>query len=188
MIKIRELTKSNVVDLNGAPHRAESIQVKSPSARGGSSIYKIRFRNLISHQKLDQTFKGEDTIAEMDVETRDVQFAYQDGDTYAFMDDETYEQHELSASDLEDALPFLIEDMEGIRALVRDGRVLTIVMPDSVALKVTECDPSIKGASATARTKPATLETGLIIQVPEYLSADETVRVDTRNNQFLGRA
>ena len=151
-------------------------------------MYKIRFRNLVNGQKLDKTFKGEDVFEEIEVETRDVSFAYQDGDTYAFMDDETYEQYELNKAEVADALPYLIEDMPGIRALTRDGRVLAIVMPDTVVLKITECDPSIKGASATARTKPATLETGLVVQVPEYISSEERIKVDTRNDSFLGRA
>jgi elongation factor P len=104
------------------------------------------------------------------------------------MDLENYEQFELFQEDIEDILPFLVEDMEGISALTSDGKVLTLRMPDTVELEIVECAPSMKGASATARTKPATLTTGLIVQVPEYIEHGETIKVDTRERKYLSRA
>lgn len=188
MIKVRDLSKSSIVELNGVPHRVDAIHVQSPSARGGTSLYKIRFRSVVTQQKLDQTLKGEDTLPEVEVETRDVDYAYNDGHAWTFMDQETYEQYELPKAEVESILPYLLEDMTGIRALVQDGNVLAILLPDIVSMEIVECDPSIKGASATARTKPATLTTGLTVQVPEYLSAGEIIKVDTRNDTFVGRA
>jgi elongation factor P len=187
MIKVRDLTKAQLVKHNGAPHRMESLHVQNPSARGGSSLYKMRFRNLVTQNKTDVVYKGEDQLEEVSVDTIDVQFAYQSGDTYAFMDNETYEQYELPKQEIEDILPYLVPDMEGIRALIKDGHVLTLLMPDVVELEIIGCDPSMKGASATSRTKPATLSTDLIVQVPEYLAPGEVIRVDTRSNEFLGR-
>lgn len=187
MIKVRDLTKAQLVNLNGAPHRLESLHVQNPSARGGSSLYKMRFRNLVTQTKTDVVYKGEDQLEEVSVDTIDVQFAYQSGDMYAFMDNETYEQYELPKEEIEDILPYLVPDMDGIRALIKDGHVLTLLMPDVVELEIIGCDPSMKGASATSRTKPATLSTGLIVQVPEYLAPGEVIRVDTRGNEFLGR-
>ena len=104
------------------------------------------------------------------------------------MDLEDYKQFELQDEYISAALPDLVDDIEGIKAIVSEGRVLAITMPDTVELEIIECDPSIKGASATARTKPATLSTGLIVQVPEYISPGESIKVDTRNNAFLSRA
>ena len=122
------------------------------------------------------------------METRDVELSFTDGNTWTFVDNDTFEQYELSRAEMESVLPYLLEDQQGIRALVQDGRVLTIQLPDTVEMPIVECDPSIKGASATARTKPATLPTGLIVQVPEYLSTGDVIRIDTRNDSFVGRA
>ncbi|WFB34409.1 hypothetical protein P3T73_09570 [Kiritimatiellota bacterium B12222] len=186
-IKVRDLSKTHIILLNNAPHRLESLHVQNPSARGGTSLYKMRFRNLVNQNKNDVVMKGEDPLEEVAVDTIDVQFAYQNGDDYTFMDNETYEQYELPKNEIDHILPYLVPDMDGIRALIQDGLVLTLLMPDTVELEITECDPSIKGASATARTKPATLSTGLIVQVPEYMAAGEIVRVDTRTDTCLGR-
>lgn len=186
-IKVRDLSKTHIVSLNNAPHRLESLHVQNPSARGGTSLYKMRFRNLVTQNKTDVVMKGEDPLEEVAVDTIEVQFAYQNGDEYTFMDNETYEQYELPRNEIEDILPYLIPDMDGIRALVQDGHVLTLLMPDTVELEITDCDPSMKGASATARTKPATLTTGLVVQVPEYIAPGEVIRVDTRSDIFLGR-
>lgn len=187
-IKVRDLSKTHIVNLNNAPHRLESLHVQNPSARGGTSLYKMRFRNLVTQNKTDVVLKGEDPLEEVVVDTIDVQFAYQNGEEYTFMDNTTYEQYDLPKNEVEHILPYLVEDMEGIRALIQDGKVLTLLMPDVVDLEITECDPSIKGASATARTKPATLSTGLTVQVPEYISPGEIIRIDTRSDEFLGRA
>lgn len=186
-MKASELSKASIVTLNGAPHRVESLQVQTPSARGGSSLYKVRFRNVQNGSKVDQTLRGDDQLEETSFETREVQFLYKSSDNFAFMDLEDYSQFELTAQDISAAIPYLVDDMEGIKAIVSEGRILAITMPDTVELNIVECDPSIKGASATARTKPATLSTGLIVQVPEYIAPGETIKVDTRNNSFLSR-
>jgi elongation factor P len=188
MIKIRDLGKNNLVEINGAPHKPETITIQSPSARGGTSLYKIRFRNIVSQNKVDLTLKGEDTLPEVEVETRDVELSFDDGETWTFVDTENFEQYEITKAQMESVLPYLADGLEGIRALVQDGQVLAIQVPDTVAMPIVACDPSIKGASATARTKPATLPTGLIVQVPEYLSTGDVIRIDTRNDSFVGRA
>jgi elongation factor P len=186
-IKATDLKKSSIVSINGAPHGVVSIAVQSPSARGGSSIYKVRFRNAQTGQKVDQTFKGDDQLEEVDLFRREVQYLYKNGDDYTFMDLETYDQFDLKEAEIENAIPYMIEDMEGIIALISENRVLGIVMPDTMEMEITETDPSIKGASATARTKPATLVTGLIVQVPEYISQGEVIKIDTRNDSFVSR-
>jgi len=188
MIKACELKKSTVIDIDGTPHIIQNITQQSPTARGGGTIYKVRFRNVSTKQKVDQTYRSEDALLETSYETNEVQYLYKDGDRYAFMDLESYEQFELFADDLEDCLPFLVEDMEGIIALVSEGRILTLRMPDTIDLEIVECPPAMKGASATSRTKPATLTTGLIVQVPEYIASGEIIRVDTKERKFLSRA
>ncbi len=188
MPKASELKRGSVVALNGKPHVVEEVRVQTPSARGASSLYKVRFRNLLTRSKDDRTFKGEDALTGVHVEKREVQFSYIQQDTYVFLDLEDYSEVRVNEQDLEAQKPYLSEGLEGICALISDGRVLTIELPDTVALEIAQCDPSMRGASATARTKPATLSTGLIVQVPEHLAPSETIRVDTRTGDYLGRA
>ncbi len=188
MIKACDLKRGSMVSINDAPHVLDSLKVSSPTARGSASLYRCRFRNLVNGHKVDQTLKGDDMLKDADFDKREVQFIFKQGDEYTFMDLESYDQFTLRHSDIEYETNFLIEDLEGITALCSDGRVLTIQMPDTVVMEVVECDPSIKGASATARSKPATLSTGHIVQVPEYMASGEMVKVDTRTGKYLSRA
>lgn len=188
MIKACNIKRGDIVDIGGTPHVVESLTVQSPSARGGATLYKVRFRNVQTKQKVDQTLRGDDGFQEAAFETREAQYLYKNGDQYTFMDLTDYTQYDLPEGDVEECIPFLVDDMEGILLLMSDERILGVQMPDVVELKIVECDPSMRGASATSRTKPATLQTGLVVQVPEYMSPDEVVRVDTRTSEFLSRA
>lgn len=188
MGKAADLQKGSVVKFNGVPHVVEELQVQTPSARGASSLYKLRFRNLVTRQKEDKTFKGDDPVEETEVDRREVQFSYKQGDSYVFVDLSDYSEFPLNEDDLGEIRNYLVENMEGITALTGEGRILAIQMPDVVTLRITECAPSARNASATSRTKPATLSTGLVIQVPEYMSPGEDVRVDTRTGRFVSRA
>jgi elongation factor P len=187
MIKAGDLKKNSVVEINGDPHVVEQLRTQSPSARGASTLYKVRFRNVRTRTKLDQTFKGDDPVKESDFETRMVSYSYREGDRFTFMDLEDYSQIELMADEIEDSVPYLVDGMEGIKALTQDGKVLCLQLPDAVELQITECAPSMRGASVTARTKAATLETGLTVQVPEYMEQGERIRVDTRTGDFIQR-
>jgi elongation factor P len=166
----------------------ESINVQSPSARGAATFYKYRARNLISKQKVDITLRGGESLDEADFRKRNVKFMYADATHLHFLDQEDYNQYSLAKEDLVEESKFLTEDLEGIQALIYNDECVGIQLPVVVVLKVVQCDPGIKGASATARTKPATLETGLVVQVPEYLSQEEMVKVDTRTSEYLSRA
>jgi len=188
MIKACDLEKNSVVSINGDPHVVEQIRVQTPSARGAATLYKVRFRNVRTRSKLDQSFKGDDALQDTEFDTRTVSFSYREGDRFTFMDLDDYSQIELMADEIEDAIPFLTDGLEGIKALVQGEKVLCIQLPDSVELEITETAPSMRGASVTARTKAATLETGLVVQVPEYIGQGERIRVDTRTAQFIQRA
>ncbi|MDF7806144.1 elongation factor P-like protein YeiP [Pontiellaceae bacterium B12219] len=188
MVKACDLKKTHVIDFDGAPHAVESISQQSPTARGGGTIYKVRFRNVSTKAKVDKTFRSDDALQETSFDLQEVSYDYQSGDRYSFMDLETYESFELTAEDIEDILPFLTEGMEGITALVSEGKILTLRVPDTIELEIVECPPAMKGASATSRNKPATLTTGLIVQVPEYIAPGEVIKVDTKERKFLSRA
>jgi len=188
MIKACDLKKTSVIDIDGTPHCIENITQQSPTARGGGTIYKVRFRNVTTKNKVDKTYRSDDVLQETSFETKEVSYDYKNGDRYAFMDLETYEAFELTEEDIADILPFLTEGMEGITALISDGRILTLRVPDTIDLQIVECPPAMKGASATSRYKPATLTTGLVVQVPEYIAPGETIKVDTRESTYLSRA
>lgn len=188
MVKAFDLKKGSLVGINGRPHVVEDLKISTPSARGAASIYRFRFRDLITKAKQDVSCKGEEPFNSIDFERRPVQFLYKEADLYTFMDAEDFSQFSLTQDALTDQLPYLIPDMEDIDALLSDGKVLTIEMPHKVELRIASCDPVMKGASVTARTKHATCQTGLVLQVPEYLEAGETIVVDTTTGNFLSRA
>ena len=188
MIQSSDLKRGLLIEMDGAPFLIENVTVTSPSARGGNTIYKVRLRNLMTKQKLDKSYRGGDTFAEPDFEKRPCQLLYRDANGLHFMDQETYEQFSFQEEALEWELNFLIDDMEGITALYYNEEVIGLELPNFVNLKITDTAPGIKGSSATARTKPATLETGLTVQIPEYIDQGETLKIDTRSGESLGRA
>ena len=188
MPKASDIKKGSVVEIEGSVYIARQIEVRNPSARGASTLYKIRFFNVVSGQKLEQTLKGDDFVKDGDLSRRAVQFSYREGEMIVFMDRDDYSQYTLNADALEDQLQYMTEDLEGMVAMLVDGNVVGIELPQAVVLQITETAPGIKGASATARTKPAILSTGLEIQVPEYLETGEEVKVNTANGKFVSRA
>lgn len=188
MAKASELKKGMVVEVNGVPHVVKQIEVRNPSSRGASTLYKIRFNNLKTGQKLDESLKGDDFFKEADYARAKAQFSYVDGDLYVFMNSEDYSQYTLPGEDLEDQIGYLTEGLEGIVALLIDDEVIAIELPSSVVLTIVETAPAIKGATAAGRTKTARLTTGIEIQVPEYLEMDELVKVNTETGKFMSRA
>ena len=188
MAKASELKKGMVVEVNGAPHVVKQIEVRNPSSRGASTLYKVRFNNLKTGQKLDESLKGDDFFKEADYARAKAQFSYIDGDNYVFMNVEDYSQYTLSSEDLEGQIGYLTEGLEGIVALLVDDEVIGIELPSSVVMAIVDTTPAIKGATASARTKTARLTTGIEIQVPEYLEMDESVKVNTETGKFMSRA
>jgi elongation factor P len=184
----KDIKRGHIMNFQGAPCMIEAINVQSPSARGAATFYKYRARNLITKQKVDITLRGGESLDEADFQKRPIKFMYADPAEVYFLDDGNYEQYALSRDDVRDEMFYLTEGLEGIVALIYNDQCVGIQVPLAVELTVTQCDPGIKGASATARTKPATLETGLVVQVPEYLSEGERIRVDTRTGEYLSRA
>ncbi len=113
---------------------------------------------------------------------------YVDGTDMHLLDQADYNQYSLSLEDVEDERQYITEELEGLMALIYNDECVGVQLPVAVELTVTQCDPAVKGDSATKRTKPATLETGLIVQVPDYLTQGERIKVDTRTGEFLSRA
>lgn len=187
-MQAKEIKNGFIVNYNGAPCLIESITVQSPTARGAATFYKYRARNLITKQKVDITLRGGDSLDAADFRKRAVKYMYADATHLHFLDQEDYNQFSLPKEDVAEEAQYVTEELEGIQALIYNDECVGIQLPVAVELTVVECDPGIKGASATARTKPAKLETGLIVQVPEYLSQGERIKVDTRTGEYLSRA
>ena len=188
MPKASDLKKGMIIDIDGDPHIVKQIEAKSPSSRGAVTLYKVRFNNLKNQQKLDSSFKGDDHLKEADCARVSVQYSYLDGETYYFMDMADFTQYGINEDQIEGHLPYLVEQQEDIIALLMDGALLGIELPQSVNLVVVDTPPAVSGSSATNRSKTAKLSTGLEIQVPEYLELGETVKVNTVTGKFISRA
>ncbi len=156
--------------------------------RGAATLYKFRGRYAVTRQKVDITLKGTDSLDSADFERRDVQVMFTDTTHLHLLDTENYNQYEIGLDDVSEQLPYMVDGLEGVRALIYNDECVGIDIPATVEMAITQCDPGVKGNSATSRTKPATLQTGLVVHVPEYIKEGEKVKVDTRTGQFLSRA
>lgn len=188
MMLAKEIKSGTVVVSGEVPVLIESVSVQSPSARGAATLYKFRGRNVITRQKVDITLKGTEGLPAADFSKRAVTMMYTDPTHLFLMDAENYNQYELLLEDVEEQLPYLTEGLEGLRALIYNDNCVGLEIPATVELTITQCDPGVKGNSATSRNKPATMETGLVVQVPEYIKEGERIKVDTRTGEFLSRA
>lgn len=188
MPKASDLKQGTAIEINGEPYAVKQIEVRNPTSRGASTLYKIRYAHMKSKQKLDQTYKGDDFLKEADCTRIPVQFSFQDGESYTFMNLESYDQYSLNTEDLESQIAYMPEGLEGIIMLLQEDTPLGIELPTSVLLQITQTPPSMKGSSATKRTKTALLSTGLEVQVPEYIETDEIIKINTETGKFMSRA
>lgn len=187
-MKANEIKKGMVIEQDGKNIHIKKIFVQSPHSRGGSTLYKMTGSDIASGQKFERSFKGDEIVNQVDVARRAVQLLFSDSESYTFMDSENYDQYALAAETLGEESIFLYDGLEGVSALVSDEQILGIELPTIMAFEISECSPGIKGGSASARTKPATLSTGLVVQVPEYLTPGETIKVNTETREFISRA
>jgi len=187
MFSTSDFKRGLVIQLDGAPCLIVDVTVSSPTARGANTMVKTKYRNLITGQVLEKTFRSGDKVDEADFERHKGQFLYADGGRGIFMDLENYEQFEMEEGDFELLAPYLLEGTEVVLGLF-EGRLVNVELPMTVELTIAETVPVMKNATATAQTKEAVLETGLKLQVPPYLDAGERVKVDTRDGRFVSRA
>ena len=188
MPKASEIKKNNTVVFDGKTCIVSDIERSVPQGRAGGSIYRMRMYDVVTGAKYDETFKDSDTLDMADLIRRPAMFSYIDGEEYVFMDKEDYTPYHLNKDSIENEALFINEDTDGIQVVIVSEVPVALDLPMSVELEVVETDPSIKGASATSRTKPATLSTGLVVQVPEYISTGEWIKVNTEERKFQSRA
>lgn len=188
MPKASELKKGMIIEIKGIPHAVKELEARSPSSRGAATLYKVRYTNLRTGQKLDESYKGDDVLKEADCARIPLQYSYQDGSRFIFMNTEDYTQYEVDAGELEGLTGYITEGLEGIIGLLMDDKLLSIELPQSVNLPIADTPPAIKGSSATGRTKAAVLSTGIEVQVPEYLEPGAIIKVNTLTGKFMSRA
>jgi len=187
-MKANEIKKGLVINQDNKKILIKNIVVQSPSSRSGSTLYKVSGSDISSGQKFERRYKGDEVITPVEVSRCSVQLLFHDSDTYTFMDSENYEQFILTTEVLKDEKVFLYDGLEGLSALISEGELLGIELPATMSLEIIECAPGMKAASSSARTKPATLTTGLVVQVPEYLTPGEIIKINTETREFISRA
>ncbi|MBD2504984.1 elongation factor P [Anabaena azotica] len=152
----------------------------------GSAFVRTTLKNVQSGKVLERTFRAGETVPQATLEKITMQHTYKEGDEFVFMDMESYEEGRLSASQIGDRVKYLKEGME-VNVIRWGDQVLEVELPNSVVLEVVQTDPGVKGDTATGGTKPATVETGAIVMVPLFISQGERIKIDTRDDKYLGR-
>lgn len=188
MPKASEIKKNSAVEYDGKVWFVRDIERSVPQGRAGGSLYRMRMYDVVTNQKKDETFKDSDMLNLADLIRRPVTFSYADGNECVFMDSEDYTPYSLNREAIADELLFVSEDTQGLQVILVSDAPVALDLPATVDLEILETDPSVKGGSATARTKPAKLSTGLVIQVPEHISTGDRIRVNVDERRFLGRA
>jgi elongation factor P len=173
------------VELDGQVWRIVEFQHVKPG-KGGAFV-RTKVKNLESGAVVDRTFRAGEKMPRVRTETKSVQYLYDAGDDVVFMDEETYEQIQLPRSDVAEELEFL-QPSSTVQLLTVDGRPAGIQLPASVELAVVETEPGVKGDTVSNVTKPATLETGAVVQVPLFVNTGDRVKVDTRERRYMSRA
>jgi len=184
MISVTQLRKGVTFELDGDIYRVLEYEHYKPGR--GNAIIRTKLRNLRTGATISRNFLSGERVQDISIDHRTVQYLYQDGDMYHFMDTETYEQPALPRSLLEDVVGYL---KEGITLELQsyEGEYIGIEMPTTVELTVTEAPPGFAGDTATGATKEITLETGLTVQAPLFVETGDVVRIDTRTGQYLTR-
>jgi len=185
VIGASELRPGKTIDMEGKLYSVLDYN-HNKTGRGGAVI-KVKIRNLDSGAITEKTFRPGDKLEDARIETKKMQYLYKDDDRYVFMDLETFEQIEVPEDVVGDSVDFIIDDME-IDLQVYKEKIIGVSLPMSMILKVVETDPGFKGDTVNNVTKPAKLETGLTVQVPVFIKEGESIKVDTRNRNYVERA
>ncbi len=184
MITAGDFRNGVTFEMDGNVFQVINFQHVKPGK--GAAFVRTKIRNVISGAVIERTFNPTDKMPKAHIERKDMEYLYNDGELYYFMDSESYEQMPLNADLLESALPYLKDNMV-VKVLSFKGNVFGVEPPNFVELLVTETEPGVKGDTATGATKPATVETGAQIYVPLFVNEGDTIRVDTRTGDYMER-
>ena len=184
-IQAVQLRKGMIVEIDGELFRVHYFNPVTPGK--GQAVVQTRLRNLRSGAMVDRRFRSQEGVERVQLDSRQVEYLYPEGDNYVFMDSETYEQVSLAGEVIKEALPYLLPNLV-LQVDFYESVPVGVELPGTVDLEVTYTEPALKGATASATTKPATLETGLVVQVPPFVVIGERVRIDTQTGEYLTRA
>jgi elongation factor P len=184
MMEAGDLRPGNTVEKGG--ELLQVLEYHHVKMGRGSAIVRAKFKNVNTGAVTEETFRPEEKFARARIERTDAQYLYKDGDSYVVMDSTTYDQFPITAELLGDATKWLKEN-DPLFLLQYDGKILGVELPIAVELEVTYTEPGFKGDTATGGSKPATLETGAVVDVPLFVTQGERIRVDTRNGRYMER-
>lgn len=185
MISVNDLKTGLTLELdNGLWSVVEFLHVKPGK---GAAFVRSKLKNVVTGQVVEKTFRAGEKVGKAMLDRREMQYLYQEGSEYVMMDNETYEQLQVTADQIGDGIKYLKENMV-VQILMHNGRIIGVDLPAHVVLEVTDTPPAEKGNTAQGGTKPATLETGAVVNVPFFVSNGDKIRVDTRTNEYLDRA
>ncbi len=184
MYESSDLRKGLKIEIDGDPYEVTDFQFVKPGK--GQALYKCRLKNMITGSQFDKTYRSGEKFNPADLEERQMEYLYTDGQEYFFMNTSTYEQEAVSAKQLGDSVKLLKENTVCDVLLFR-GKPIGVSLPNFIELRVVKADPWVKGDTASGSSKPATLETGLVVQVPPFIEEGEKVRIDTRTGQYVER-
>ncbi len=180
-----DLRKGLKIEIDGAPYIITKFEFSKPGK--GQSLYRCRLKNMISGNAFDKTYRSNDKFKKAPLDERKMQYLYNQGDEFNFMDTESYEQFIIHREKLEDSIPYLVDNMD-VEVLLFDGNPIGVTMANFVELTVTKADPWAKGDTSGTDTKPVTVETGYELQVPPFIEEGEVIQIDTRTGAYLTRA
>jgi elongation factor P len=184
MISSNDFRTGTSIELDGSVWRVvEFLHVKPGK---GSAFVRTKLKNVQTGSVVERTFRAGETVPQAVIEKKDMQHTYRDGDDFVFMDMETYEEVRLTSDQIGERVKYLKEEMS-VNVVSWQGQILEVELPNSVVLEITETDPGVKGDTATGGTKPAIVETGAQVMVPLFISVGEKIKIDTRNDSYLGR-
>ena len=184
LISTSEFKRGTTVVFQGQPHQMVEVEFVNPGK--GSAFVRTRIRNLLTGRILEPTLKSGDKVGRPDIEEKEMQYLYKEGDHYVFMDVKTYDQVHIGEEALGEGKNFLKENTNA-HILFWNGRAISAEMPNTVELRVTKCDPGVRGDTVSGAMKPATLETGYTLNVPLFINEGDILKIDTRNGQYLTR-
>ncbi|MDQ0208977.1 elongation factor P [Alkalicoccobacillus murimartini] len=185
MISVNDFKTGLTIEVDNGIWQVMDFQHVKPGK--GAAFVRSKLRNLRNGNIQEKTFRAGEKVGRAHIENRRMQYLYASGDTHTFMDTESYEQLELQSNQLEYELKFLKENME-VQVISYQAETLGVEVPNTVELEVVETEPGIKGDTASGGTKPATLETGLTVQVPFFVNQGDRLLIDTRNSSYMSRA
>ena len=179
-----ELRKGVKIEIDGQPYVIVDADFIKPGK--GTAFARVKVRNYLTGNTVERTFKASEKVPAADIEARDCQYLYSDGESFHFMDAGNYEQFAIRVESLGDTANYLVENLD-TTVLVWKGNPITVDVPNFVEIEITECAPGVKGDTAQGGTKPATLSTGAIVHVPLFILEGQWIKVDTRTGKYVER-